>query len=161
MNATVNNPTTITAQPGTPFLEVIREFDAPSSLVFRALTDAELVVQWLGPCAYSARLDTWEPRTGGSYRYELYRDGEDFRTGFRGVFHSIVADELVIQTFEWEGAPNEVCLETMRLEGQGERTRLTTRSVFPSVEAREAALAAGMADGIRDSMDRLGELLAR
>lgn len=159
MNATTGNPTTITAQPGTPFLEVVREFDAPRDLVFRAVTEAEYVVQWLGPRSISMRIETWDARTGGSYGYVHSRD--DFEARFRGVFHSIVPDELVIQTFEFDGAPNEVALETMRLADLGGRTRLTTRSVFPSVEARDMAVASGMNEGVRESMDRLAELVAR
>jgi uncharacterized protein YndB with AHSA1/START domain len=80
---------------------------------------------------------------------------------FRGVFHTVEPNALIIQTFEWEGAPNSVALETHRFEDLGDgRTRLTTNSVFPSVEAQEAALTSGMTHGITDSMDRLAELLA-
>jgi uncharacterized protein YndB with AHSA1/START domain len=156
---TTHNPTTITAQPGTPFLEVVREFDAPRALVFRAGTEPDLVVQWLGPRDLKMRIDTWDARTGGGYRYFHYREGDDSEAGFRGVFHTVQPDELVIQTFEFDGAPNQVCIETATYEDLGGRTRLTTRSVFPSVEAREMAIQSGMNDGINDSMDRLAELL--
>jgi uncharacterized protein YndB with AHSA1/START domain len=157
---TTQRPTTITAQPGTPYLEVIREFDAPPALVFRAATQPELVVQWLGPRNRQMRIDTWDARTGGTYRYLHYTDGDDFEAGFRGVFHTVRPDELVIQTFEFEGAPDQVCVETATYHDLGDgRTRLTTRSVFPSVEARDMAIQMGMNDGINDSMDRLAELL--
>jgi uncharacterized protein YndB with AHSA1/START domain len=75
------------------------------------------------------------------------------------VFHSVRPDRI-IQTFEWEGAPGEVCLESVTFEDLGGRTRVVTRSVFPSVAARDAAVASGMEHGINDSMDRLAELVA-
>lgn len=157
---TTDNPTTITAPPGTPFLEVVREFDAPAALVFRAATEPEYVVQWLGPRDVQMRIEEFDARTGGSYAYVHYRDGEDFEAHFRGVFHTVRPNELIVQTFEFEGAPDEVCIESMTLTDLGGRTRLTTRSVFPSVAAREAAIEMGMNDGINDAMDRLAELLA-
>ena len=159
--STVQHPTTITAQPGTPFLEVVREFDAPPQLVFRAATEPKYVVQWLGPRDRKMRIESWDARTGGSYAYVSYADGDDFEARFRGVFHTVAPHTLVIQTFEFEGAPNEVCIDTSRYEDLGDgRTRLTMRSVFPSVEAREMAVQSGMDRGIYDSMDRLAELLA-
>jgi uncharacterized protein YndB with AHSA1/START domain len=158
---TTGNPTTITAQPGTPFLEVIRDFDASPEQLFRAATDPELVVQWLGPRNRTMRIESWDARTGGGYRYFHYGD-VDFEAGFRGVFHTVAPNERVIQTFEFDGAPNQVCLESATYEDLGHgRTRLTTRSVFPSVEARDLAIGMGMNRGITDSMDRLAELLAR
>jgi uncharacterized protein YndB with AHSA1/START domain len=161
MTPTTHNPTTITAQPGTPYLEVVREFDAAPALVFRAATQPEFVVQWLGPRDRQMRIEAWDARTGGAYRYFHYKDGEEFQAGFRGVFHTVEPDAIVIQTFEFDGAPNQVCIETATYDDLGDgRTRLTTRSVFPSVEARDMAIQVGMNDGINDSMDRLAELLA-
>jgi uncharacterized protein YndB with AHSA1/START domain len=166
MTATTNpatnppvNPTTITAAPGTPFLDVEREFDAPPAQVFAAHTDPDLVAQWLGPCDLKIRIEDWEARTGGEYRYVHYRDG-GFEAHFRGVFHTVRDRELIVQTFEFEGAPDHVCVETLHFDDLDGRTRLRTHSVFPSVEARDAAVEAGMNSGITESMDRLAELLA-
>jgi uncharacterized protein YndB with AHSA1/START domain len=161
MNAT-DNPTTITAQPGTPFVEIVREFDAPPEQVFRAHVEPELVVQWLGPRDRAMRIDEWDARPGGSYRYaHIGTDGDPFEARFRGVFHT-VEPAIIVQTFEWAGAPNEVALDTYRFDDLGSgRTQLTTRGVFPSVEALDMAMAGGMSRGIYDSMDRLAELLAR
>jgi uncharacterized protein YndB with AHSA1/START domain len=158
---TTENPTTITAQPGTPFMEIVREFDAPPELVFRAHVEADLIVQWLGPRDLTAHVEQWDARSGGSYQY-LHTGTEDHPVNarFRGVFHTVEPNELIIQTFEWDGAPNEVTIEKHRFEDLGGgRTRLTSNSVFPSVEAQEMALASGMTHGIYESMDRLAELL--
>ncbi|MDT4910942.1 MAG: hypothetical protein QOI25_5578 [Mycobacterium sp.] len=156
MNATAN-PTTITAPPSTPYLEVVREFDAPPPLVFRAATEPEFVTQWLGPRSRRMRIETWDARSGGSYRY--FHANDENEVGFRGVFHTVTPNVRIIQTFEFDGAPNEVTLDSYTFEDLGGRTRLHLRSVFPSVEARDMALSTGMTDGINESMDRLQELL--
>jgi uncharacterized protein YndB with AHSA1/START domain len=151
------NPTRITALAGTPFIEVVREFDAPRDLVYRACTDPDLVTRWLGPRRLTMRIIEFDARTGGSYRYvHTGADGEQYP--FRGVFHT-VSEALIIQTFEFEGAPGVVSLETRTLDDLGGRTRLYQNAVFPSVAARDQALESGMRHGITESMDRLGELL--
>jgi len=151
------NPTHITAPDGTPFIEVVREFDAPRDLVFRASTDPDLVVRWLGPRSLSMRVIEFDARAGGSYRYvHTGADGEEYP--FRGVFHT-VSEALIIQTFEFEDVPGVVSLETRTLDDLGGRTRLRQNAVFPSVAARDQALESGMRHGITESMDRLGELL--
>jgi uncharacterized protein YndB with AHSA1/START domain len=151
------NPTYITAPEGTPFIEVVREFDAPRGLVFRASTDPDLVVRWLGPRSLSMRIIEFDARAGGRYRYvHADADGEEYP--FRGVFHT-VTEALIIQTFEFEDVPGVVSLETRTLDDLGGRTRLHQNAVFPSVAARDQALESGMRQGITESMDRLGELL--
>ena len=152
-----SNPTHITAPDGTPFIEVVREFDAPRNLVFRASTDPGLVARWLGPRELTMRVIEYDVRPGGRYRYvQTAPDGSEY--AFHGVFHT-VTEPLTIQTFEFEGAPGSVSLESTALEDVGGRTRMHHNAVFPSVAARDEALAAGMEHGINDSMDRLAELL--
>ena len=151
--------TVLTAPPATPFIDVEREFDAPRDLVFRAWTDPDLVVQWLGPARYEMVLDRWDARDGGSYRY-LHRDDQGNAHGFRGSFHVLTPD-LLIQTFEYEGAPGHVSLDSMTLEEQGVRTRMRIRSVHQSVEARDAMLQSGMESGMNEGFDRLDAFLER
>jgi dihydrofolate reductase/uncharacterized protein YndB with AHSA1/START domain len=154
------HPTTITAQPGTPFIDVVRDFDATPAQVFRASTDPELVAQWLGPRELEMNLIEYQARAGGSYRY-VHRDTEGNEYGFRGVFHTVTENEQIIQTFEYDGAPGLVSLESTTYEDLGGHTRLRTHSVFPSVEARDAMIAGGMEHGLTDSMDRLDEITRR
>ncbi|TCC39104.1 polyketide cyclase [Kribbella capetownensis] len=153
MSTTINTPA------GTPFVEVTREFDATPAQLFTISTDPDLVAQWLGPRNLEMTVEKYDVRPGGSYRY-IHRD-DNGEYAFRGVFHTVEQDRLVIQTFEWEGAPGEVCLEKMTLEPTETGVRLHQRSVFPSVEARDQSIEYGMEAGIRDSMDRLAELLAK
>jgi uncharacterized protein YndB with AHSA1/START domain len=149
--------TTITAQPGTPFIEVTREFAAPPSAVLRAHTDPDLIVRWLGPHGMKMEIVELDARSGGAYDY-IHRD-ERGEYRFRGVYHTVSSDRIV-QTFEFLGAPGEVTLDSMTLTDVGGRTRMVTHSVFPSVEARDAALESGMSRGMTESYERLDEVLA-
>lgn len=155
---TAHHPTAIDARPGSPFIDVERDFDATPAQVFRAYTDPKLLVRWLGPRRLSMDLLEFDPRSGGAYRY-IHR-GEGVEAHFYGVFHTVTPDQRIIQTFEFEGAPGEVCLESVTFESADGRTRVRTHSVFPSVEARDAALASGMSYGINESHERLDEILA-
>ncbi|GAB3974637.1 SRPBCC family protein [Actinoallomurus acanthiterrae] len=153
------NETTITAQPGTPFIDIVREFDATPAQVFRAWTDPDLVPQWLGPAGTTTTVIEYDATPGGRYSY-VHRDASG-EYGFRGVFHTVVANERIVQTFQYDGWPNDVSLDTLTFEDLGGRTRVRTHSVFPSVESRDAMVESGMEHGVRDSMSRLDKLLAR
>ena len=149
--------TTITAPEGQPFIDMEREFDAPAALVHRAYIEPELVKQWLGPRKYEMVIERWDARDGGGYRY--FHRNEDGSHGFRGVFHSMAIDNLV-QTFEYDGAPGHVSLDTQKIEDlPGGRSRMTSHSVFLSVADRDAMVEAGMGSGVEEGYERLDELL--
>jgi len=151
--------TEITADPDVPLIRITREFDAPPEKVFRAHTDPELVARWLGPRRYEMRIDHYDCRTGGSYRYVHVGDGQEF--AFHGCFHDVRPSEVIVQTFSFEGDPDGVALERLTLEDLGGgRTRLTATSLVDSFEGRDAFLASGMEEGVRESYERLDELLA-
>ncbi len=156
---TSTHQTEITLDPDVPLVRITREFDAPPAKVFRAHTDAELIVQWMGPRGMEQRVDYYDCRTGGSYRYVHARDGEEF--GFRGCFHEVRPSELIVQTFTFEGEPDGVALERMVFDDLGDgRTRLTATSLVDSFEDRDAFVASGMESGVREGYERLDELLA-
>jgi uncharacterized protein YndB with AHSA1/START domain len=150
----------ITAEPGVPFVDFSREFDAPRDLVFRAHTDPELLAQWLGPAKYKMTIDRYDVRDGGTWRY-VHRDDAGNEYGFHGVFHGQPSPDGMVQTFEFEGAPGHVSLDSMTLEERDGRTLLRGRSVFQSVEDRDAMVQGGMTEGMKDGYQRLDELLAR
>jgi uncharacterized protein YndB with AHSA1/START domain len=137
-----------------------REFDAPRDLLFRAHTDPELLVQWLGPRRLTMVIDRFDARDGGSWRY-VHREGDGTEYGFHGVFHGDPSPDGIVQTFEYEGAPGNVALETLTLEERDGRTVVRTNSVYQTVEARDAMVASGMEHGVNDGYDRLDELIAR
>jgi len=160
MTSTRNAETQIVADPDVPLVRITREFDAPPRKVFRAHTDPELVVQWQGPNRTEARIDHYDCRTGGSYRYVHTHDGQEY--GFRGCFHEVRPDELIVQTFTFEGFPDGVALERLELTDLGNgRTRLVATSLVDSFESRDAFLASGMDTGVREGYQRLDALLAR
>lgn len=151
--------TEIFADPDVPLVRITRIFDAPPEKVFRAHTDPELVVQWLGPRDLQMRVEHYDCRTGGSYRYLHTRDDEEY--AFNGCFHEVRAAQVIVQTFTFEGYPDSVALERLVLEDLGDgRTRLTATSLVDSFEGRDAFLASGMDTGVREGYQRLDDLLA-
>ena len=153
----MSNPLTVTAPDGLPFIDFVREFDAPVEAVVRAHTEPELVRQWLGPNGYEMDIERWDFTSGGGYRYQHRTDHGDF--GFRGVFHTIRDNEFALQTFEFDGAPDEVALEFMWFEDLGGgRTRLRGRSIGRTVEGRDAMVESGMEKGMAEGYDRLEAL---
>lgn len=152
--------TTITAEPGIPTIIITREFDAPRELVFRAYTDPDLLVRWLGPRDLALTIDRYEVRNGGTWRY-VNTDAEGNTYGFHGIFHGDPSPDAIVQTFEFEGAPGHVCLQTETLAERGGKTLVRTVSAFQSVEDRDAMVASGMERGVHDSRERLTELLDR
>jgi uncharacterized protein YndB with AHSA1/START domain len=160
MTAVRHHETQIESDPRVPLVRITREFDAPPSKVFRAHTDPELLVRWMGPRGLEMSVDHYDCRTGGSYRY-VHTD-ENGEYGFHGCFHEVRPDELIVQTFTFEGMPDGVALEKLVLEDLGDgRTRLTTTSLVDSFEDRDAFVASGMEVGVREGYERLDEVLAQ
>ena len=155
----MKDSTEIIVPPGQPLVELVREFDAPPERVFRAMTEPDLVMQWMGPRDLTNEADVWDARSGGSWRYVARRDGEEH--WFRGCFHEVTAPRRIVQTFSYEGYADAVSLEILELEPlDGGRTRLHSRSVCESVESRDRFVASGMEHGIREGYLQLDELLA-
>lgn len=158
---TTRNKTKVYAEPGKLDFTITRDFNAPRELVFKAFTDPELIVKWLGPRTLKLEVEHWDMRPGGGYKY-TNTDNDGNRYGFRGVTHEVKAPELIIQTFEFDGMPEagHVSLETGRFEElPGGRTRYTTQSVFQTVQDRDGMVEAGMEGGVVDSFERLDDLL--
>ena len=123
--------TQITAEPGKHGVQTTREFGAPRELLFRAFTEPDLLVQWLGPRKYMMEIDRYEVRDGGTWRY-IHRDDNGNEFGFHGVFHGTPSPERVVQTFEFEGYPGHVSLDTATFEENDSKTLLRINSVFHS-----------------------------
>lgn len=157
------NKTTIIAEPGKQEIVIIREFDAPRELVFKAYTDPGLYKQWLGPRNLTMKIEKFEPINGGSYRYiHIDKDGNEY--AFHGVYHEVRSPKLIIDTFEFEGLPEpgHVALETLRLEELPEgRTKTIAQSVFQSVADRDGMIGTDMERGVNEGFDRLDELLEK
>jgi uncharacterized protein YndB with AHSA1/START domain len=153
------NATTVTL-PSERELVMTRVFDAPRDLVFKAVTDPTMIPQWWGPRRLTTTVDQLDLRPGGVWRF-VQHDAEGNEYAFHGVYQEIVPPERIVQTFEWEGLPGHVSVETMTLEAHDGKTTMTARSVFATAEDRDGMLQSGMEEGARETWDRLAELLAR
>ncbi|WP_413249378.1 SRPBCC family protein [Sinomonas flava] len=158
--STTTNTTDIRAHAGSPYIDIVREFDAPRERVFRAHCDPELFAQWIGPDRLETVIEHMQARTGGSYRF-VQRDPSGGEYAFRGSFHEVVEPSRVVMTFEFEGAPGHVEMDTSTFTDlPGGRCRLEIHSTYESVEDRDAMLAAGMESGVTEGYAKLDALLA-
>jgi uncharacterized protein YndB with AHSA1/START domain len=147
----------IEADPTLPIIRIVRDFAATPAQLHRAHTDADLFARWVGPDGMDTKILHWDARSGGSWRYVMVRDGQEF--GFHGTFHDVRPDRIV-QTFTFDGEPDGVALETLRFEDLGDgRTRLHAQSLVDSFEGRDAWLRSGMEVGIEQGYAKLDALV--
>jgi uncharacterized protein YndB with AHSA1/START domain len=153
------NETRIELDDRVPLVRITREFDAPVSHVFRAHTDPALFAQWIGPHDLTTEIVRHDAVTGGGWRFVQRRGSDEF--WFHGSFHEVRPDELIVQTFTWEGMPDGVALEKLRLTDLGDgRTRLETTSLVDSFEGRDAFVSSGMEKGVLEGYEKLDAVLA-
>jgi uncharacterized protein YndB with AHSA1/START domain len=157
----MGHQTEVIAEPGVPTIVMRRAFDAPRELVHRAYADPDLLKQWLGPDRLEMRIDEYELRHGGRYRFvHIDEDGTEY--AFRGVFHGDQGvDGGMMRTFEWEGLPGHVSFESARFIEQDAVTVVESTSVFLAVEDRDGMIANGMQTGVDEGYAKLDALLAK
>src|SRR5438105_3885362 len=135
-----------------------RTFDAPRELVFEAHSSCEHMSKWWGPRRYEISSCDIDFRPGGAWRIvHRGQDGQEF--GFHGEYREIVRPERITWTFEFEGMPGHVSVDTVTFEERDGVTTLTGTSVYDSVEDRDGMLQSGMQSGMEESFDRLDEYL--
>jgi uncharacterized protein YndB with AHSA1/START domain len=152
--------TMFSVEPGKQEITIKRVFDAPRDVLFSILTNPDLIPQWWGPRRLTTTVEKMDVRPGGIWRL-IQRDVNGNMFAFRGVYQEVAAPERLVYTFEFEGMPGHVTLETVMLEDLGGKTKSTNRVVFQSVEDRDGMIASGMEEGASETMDRLAELLAK
>jgi uncharacterized protein YndB with AHSA1/START domain len=156
----MTNALTVTAPEGLPYIDTEREFDAPVDAVFRAHRDPDLLKQWMGPDGYEMAIERHDFVTQGGYRF-VHRNPEGEEYAFNGTFHTVRENDFAIQTFEFEGAPDQVSIEFLTFTDLGGgRSRLSGHSVYPSIETRDAMVSSGMEKGMIEGYDKLEGLLA-
>jgi uncharacterized protein YndB with AHSA1/START domain len=139
-------------------IRIERVFDAPRDVVWRAMTEPELVEQWWGR-GNRLVIERMEVERGGHWRFVEH--GPEGVHGFEGRYREVTPQERVVQTFEWDGMPGHVVVETMTLEDLGDgRTRLVTTSLFHTAWERDGMLSSGMEEGLNQSYAALDRLLA-
>lgn len=148
---------TLHAEPGKHEVTLTRSFNAPRDRVFRAFIDPDIIPRWWGPDNYTTTVDALEARKGGVWRF--VQNGAEGEFAFNGVFHEVDAPQRIVYTFEFEGMPGHVLLETITFVEQDGVTTITDSSVFQSVEARDGMIASGMEQGADEGWNRLEALL--
>jgi len=141
-------------------IHVERVFAAPRDRVFAVYTDPELIPEWWGPHGTTTIVDRMDVRPGGGWRF-VSRDSDGSETAFRGTYREIAPPDRIVQTFEWEGMPGHVSVETATFEDLGDRTRVRTVALFLTTEDRDGMIASGMEGGLNETYDRLDAVLAR
>ena len=146
------------AEPGSHEITMSRTLDAPRELVFKVFTDPKLVPRFWGQRVSETIVDKMDVKFGGVWRYVMRNpDGAEY--AFRGVYHLVEPNEKIVYTFEFEGLPGHICLETVTFEEQNGKTTIADSTVFQSVEDRDGMLDSGMEDGANEFWDQFEELL--
>ena len=153
-------PTATITTPSDREIHIERVFAAPRDRVFAVYTDPALIPEWWGPRGSTTVVDTMDVRTGGDWRF-VTSDCDGSETAFRGAYREVSPPKRIVQTFEWEGMPGYVCLETAVFEDLGDRTKVVTTSLFYTTEERDGMLGSGMEHGLNETYARLDELLER
>jgi len=159
MSATAEVTKTKVTTPTDREIRTERVFDAPRDTVWRAYTEPDLIKQWWGR---GNRLDIerFELERGGHWRFVEH--GPEGVHGFEGRFREVTPKDRIVMTFEWDGMPAYVIIETLNLEDLGDgRTRIVTTSLFHTTEERDGMMAAGMEQGLNESYAALDRLLAK
>lgn len=148
-----------TGNPGKAEMTTRDEREIHVERVFAAFTDPELIPRWWGPHGTTTRVEELEARPGGHWRFAIVDpDGAEQR--FRGVFREVSPPDRLVWTFEWEGLPGRVSVETARFEDLGERTRIVNDTIFHTREERDGMLKSGIEKGMNETCARLDALLA-
>jgi uncharacterized protein YndB with AHSA1/START domain len=149
----------VTVVPNSQNVIIERDFDAPRDKVFKAFTTKELIEKWwVGP-GYDVKVEKFEPRDGGGWRFVQTNDkGEEY--AFHGSFHT-VSPELTIQTFEFDGLPEKghVSMDKMFLTEENGKTHMRIESTFMSAQDRDGMLQSGMEAGMQNTYDQLDKVL--
>ena len=153
----MSNQRTVVAAPNEATIVFSREFEAAAAAVFEAYTDRELIGRWIGPRGTTMQVRTFEPRSGGEWSDVI--EGLGGSWAFHGSVHEVTAPSRLVQTFEYEAEPGNPNLDILTFTDlPGGRSRIDGRSVYPSVEARDAML--DVDAGMDEDFVRLDELLA-
>ncbi len=158
MPATNKPGTTTFSTPSDREIAATRVFDAPRRLVFEAYTNPEHIPHWmLGPEGWTMPVCEVDLRPGGAWHF-VWRRGDGDEMAMRGSYKEVVPPEKVVSTESWGGEWPET-INTLTLTEENGRTTMTSTVLYPSREARDAALKTGMKDGMTQSFDRLAEYL--
>lgn len=150
--------TKVTASPGGYEIVIERTFATTPEKLWRAYTEPEIFAKWQGPDNLETIIKDWEMKPGGKWSYVAKGpDGSEY--GFHGVTHELVPAERSVQTFEYEGTPGHVAMNTAYFTREGDATKVRVVSVFQSPDDRDGMIAAGMEGGMNEGYARLDEIV--
>jgi uncharacterized protein YndB with AHSA1/START domain len=159
MTRAIGDKNAIITTPSEREIHIERIFNAPRERVWKALTERELIAQWWGR-GNKLVIERFEPVRGGHWRFVEH--SPQGTHGFEGRYREVTPIERIVQTFEWDGMPGHVVVETMRLEDLGgARTKLVNVSLFHTSEERDGMLQSGMEGGLNQSYAALDRVLER
>lgn len=139
-------------------IRIERVFDAARDRVWRAYTEPELLAQWWGR-GNQLDIERFELERGGHWRFVEHAGGE--RHGFEGRFREVTPQDRLVYTFEWDGMPAYVAIETAEFVALPDgRTKVITTALFHTVEERDGMVGSGMESGVNESYAALDRLLA-
>ena len=159
MAAETRSPAPTIAMPTDREIVISHTFDAPRELVFKAYTDPRFIPNWWGPRYLTTTVETMDVRPGGRWRF-VQRAPDGGVHAFNGEYQEVLVPERLVNTFEYEGTPGQVVLETHTFEERGGRTTVTSRALFRTREERDGMVEAGMELGVRESAERLTEIFS-
>ncbi len=137
---------------------ITRAFDAPRRLLFDAWTKPQHLPHWmLGPPGWTMPVCEIDLRPGGAWRF-VWRRADGTEMSMHGVYVEVKAPDRLVSTESW-GPQWPETINTLAFIQSGGRTTVTETVLYPSKEARDAALKTGMKDGVTLSFDRLAEYL--
>ena len=150
--------TSIVTTPTDREIHIERIFDAPRDRVWRAFTEPGLLAQWWGR-GNKLVIERLEVARGGHWRFVEH--GPDGVHGFGGRFREVTPKERMVWTFEWDGMPGYVSVDTVIFEDLGDgRTKVISKALFHTTEERDGMLSHGMEQGLNQSYAALARLLA-
>lgn len=158
MRADARSKTTFAINARDREIIITRIFEAPRELVWKLWTDPKLIPQWWGPRRYTGKVEKMDFKPGGVWRF-VQRDSSGNVYAFNGVFREIFAPERLVYTFEFEGMPGHISIQTVTFEALDGRTKLTNKVLYSMVEDLEAMVKSGMEEGVVESMDRFAKIL--
>jgi len=160
MSATVkeSKEKAIVTTPTDHSIHVERVFNAPRDRVWRAFTEPELVAQWWGR-GNKLVIERMEVERGGHWRYVEH--GPDGEHGFEGRYREVTPQDRLAMTFEWDGMPGHVAIETITFEDLGDRTKVVNTTLFHTTGERNGMIQSGMETGMNQSFEALDRLLEK
>jgi uncharacterized protein YndB with AHSA1/START domain len=156
--ATKSAHKTTVSKPSDREIRIERTFDAPRDRVWRAFTDPKLLAQWWGR-GNKLVIEKFELERGGHWRFVEH--GPEGKHGFEGRFREVTPQDRIVQTFEWDGMPAYVIIESVEFNDLGDgRTKVVNVSLFHTTDERDGMLQSGMEEGLNQSYEALDRLLA-